>query len=85
MLDWASAYDFAPSASSLSALDVPTHICVGATSHPAAQRANEVINERVPGSTLSRIEGAAHFMIATHPERVAQIIADQVNRVEAAR
>ena len=85
MLDWACAYDFAPSASSLSALDVPTHICVGATSHPAVQRANAVVNERVPGSTLSRMEGAAHFMIATHPEQVAQVIAGQVARVEAVR
>jgi pimeloyl-ACP methyl ester carboxylesterase len=85
MLDWASAYGFDPSASSLSALDVPTHLCVGATSHPAVQRANEVINERVPGSTLSRMEGAAHFMIATHPEQVARIIADRASRAEAAR
>jgi pimeloyl-ACP methyl ester carboxylesterase len=85
MLDWASAYDFDPSAGSLSALDVPTHIRVGATSHPAVQRANEVINERVPGSTLARMEGAAHFMIATHPEQVARIIADQASRAEAAR
>ena len=85
MLDWATAYDFAPSASSLSAIDVPTHICVGATSHPAAQRANEVIGEHVSGSVLSRMEGAAHFMIATHPGHVAQIIASQVSRVEATR
>ena len=84
MLDWATAYDFAPSTSSLSALDMPTHACVGASSHPAAQRANEVINQHVPGSTLSRIEGASHFMIATHPEHVARIIADQVSLVEGA-
>jgi pimeloyl-ACP methyl ester carboxylesterase len=78
MLDWASAYAFAPSNVSLSALDIPTHVTVGAMSHPAVQRANESIVQRIPGAVLSQIGGAAHFMIATHPEQVAKIIADRV-------
>ena len=73
MLDWAGAYAFTPSNAALSALAVPTHIIVGAMSHPAVQRANELVMQRIPGAVLSQIGGAAHFMIATHPEHVAKI------------
>ena len=79
MLDWAGAYAFTPSNTALSALAVPTQIIVGAMSHPAVQRANESVMQRIPGAVLSEIEGAAHFMIATHPEQVAKIISDHVD------
>ena len=78
MLDWAGAYAFTPSNAALSALAVPTEIIVGAMSRRAVQRANELVMHSIPGAELWEIEGAAHFMIATHPEQVAKIISARV-------
>src|SRR6185295_10772279 len=78
MLDWAGAFAFTPSLRSLSAILAPTLICVGALSHPAVRRANEVIGANLPGSAFLELEGASHFMIATHADTVAQIIAGHV-------
>ncbi len=84
LLDWAGAYAFTPANVALSALSVPTQITVGTMSHPAVQRANESMKQRIPGAVLSQIEGAAHFMIATHPAEVAKIISDHVDDRTAA-
>ena len=62
----------------LSALAVPTEIIVGAMSRRAVQRANELVMHNIPGAELWEIEGAAHFMIATHPEQIAKIISARV-------
>ncbi len=83
MLDWASAFRFVPSKAALSALALPTRIVVGANSHPSAKRANQSMMEHISGAELSQIEGAAHFMIATHPRDVARIVSEHVARVEA--
>jgi pimeloyl-ACP methyl ester carboxylesterase len=85
LLDWAGAYAFRPSLQSLSAIRTPTLVCVGALSHASVQRANEVIDEHVPGSALLRIDGASHFMIATHASEVARIIAAHTRSAELAR
>jgi hypothetical protein len=55
----------------------------GGASHSAVQRANVVLGERLRGATLGTIEGAAHFMIATHANEVAGLIALHVRRAEA--
>jgi len=38
------------------------------------QRASTLVSERTRGSTLATIDGAAHFMIATHASGVAGLI-----------
>jgi hypothetical protein len=47
------------------------------------QRASALVSERTRGSTLATIDGAAHFMIATHAGEVAGLIAQHVYQVEA--
>jgi pimeloyl-ACP methyl ester carboxylesterase len=79
MLDWAGAYAFTPSHIALSALSVPTQIAVGAMSHPAVRRANESVVQCLPDAVLWEIEGASHFMTATHPQQVAKIISGCVD------
>lgn len=74
ILDWATAFGFALSPSMLAGLAVPTLVIYGGDSHPAAQRANALLAEHVPGATARTIPGAAHFMIATHPGDVARAI-----------
>ncbi len=82
ILDWASAYDFALSEASLAEIDVPTLVLCGTVSHPAVQRANELVSASVPAAELTTIEGAAHFMIASHAHEVANLIAQHIARVE---
>jgi pimeloyl-ACP methyl ester carboxylesterase len=83
ILDWASAYGFALPAKSLAAVQIPTFVIRGGKSHPAVRRANALLSECISGSELITIDGAAHFMIATHPNEVGRLIARQVCRVEA--
>ena len=82
--DWASAYGFAPSATSLAALQIPTLVVRGGKSNPAVQRANALLSECIGDAALTTIDDAAHFMIATHPNEVSRLIARHVRRAEAA-
>ena len=83
ILDWASAYGFALSAESLAAVQIPALVIRGGASHPAVQRANALLSECMSEAALATIGTAAHFMIATHPNEVARLIAQHVRRVEA--
>jgi pimeloyl-ACP methyl ester carboxylesterase len=79
ILDWASAYDFALSEAVLAAVKVPTLVLRGGASHPAMQRANELLGTHIKGASLLTIAGAAHFMIATHAAEVADAVARLVD------
>ena len=78
ILDWASAFGFALSQATLAAVKLPTLVLRGGASHPAMQRANELIATHIAGASLVTIDGAAHFMIATHAEPVARAVAQLV-------
>lgn len=83
ILDWAGAYGLSLSAASLATIKIPLLVVRGGASHPAMQRLNGLLSEWAPGSALTTIEGAAHFMIATHAVEVAGLIASHVHRAEA--
>ena len=85
ILDWASAYDFALSETVLAAVEVPTLVLRGGASHPAMQRANELLGTHVKGASLLTITGAAHFMIATHAAEVARAVARLVHGTRTRR
>lgn len=82
ILDWASASSFPLSLKALARVQVPTLIILGGASHPAMQRTNELVSECMSNATLATVEGAAHFMIATHASEVARLLAQHVHRVE---
>ena len=82
VLDWASAYGFPLAAVAVASVTVPALVMTGTQSHPAARRANELLAETLPASAFEILEGAAHFMIATHAGEVARLIAEHVRRVE---
>jgi pimeloyl-ACP methyl ester carboxylesterase len=82
ILDWASAYGFPLEAASLAAVRIPTLVLRGSASHPAMQRANALLSERIRGAALATIAGAAHFMIATHASEVVRLIAQHVQRAK---
>jgi pimeloyl-ACP methyl ester carboxylesterase len=82
MLDWETAYAFPLPDELLATLRVPCLVLCGGISHPAVQRANALIAQGLKGATFGAIEGAAHFMIATHPNEVAHLIARHIQRTE---
>jgi pimeloyl-ACP methyl ester carboxylesterase len=81
--DWASAYDFLLSADSLATIDLPVSVIRGGESHAAVQRANALLGGCLNGAALATIDGAAHFMIATHADAVARLIAEHIDGVES--
>ena len=83
LVDWQSAYGFDIPPATLARLRLPTLVARGSGSHPAMQRITEILAERARCSSLMTIEGAAHFMISTHPHDVARLIAQHVERADA--
>jgi pimeloyl-ACP methyl ester carboxylesterase len=84
ILDWETAFDYPLTAEVLAQVEVPTLVIRGGESHPAMQRVNEILSERMTRATLATIEGAAHFMIATHADEVARLVAQHAHYAEAA-
>ncbi len=84
ILDWESAYGFPLSPQLLASIDVPTLVLRGQSSHQAVKRANELISECIERASLTTIDSAAHFMITTHANDVAEAIAHHVSQVEIA-
>lgn len=82
VLDWASAYGFELSPALLAGLELPATVVVGGDSHPAVQRANELISGCIDGASLITLQGASHFMIATHAEAVSRVVAAQVREAQ---
>ena len=83
ILDWASAFGFPLSPAVLAAIDVPTLVVKGGASHAAMQRANALLGSCINAADLATIDGAAHFMIATHASELAELISAHVHRAEA--
>jgi pimeloyl-ACP methyl ester carboxylesterase len=80
LLDWESAYGFRFTPAALASVAVPTLVVWGEASHPAVRRANDLLGRCIPGAVRATIEGAAHFMIATHPKQFADLVARHVGR-----
>jgi pimeloyl-ACP methyl ester carboxylesterase len=78
VLDWTSAYGFAPPPTVFQTLRIPTQIVCGGASHPAVRRGNELLSIHMPDASYTAIRDAAHFMISTHPDDVAHIVVRHV-------
>jgi pimeloyl-ACP methyl ester carboxylesterase len=78
--DWASAYGFALTPTRLSQIAIPTLVVRGEKSHPAVKRANELLGRSIPGATMATVPGAAHFMIATHADKLAGLVASHIGQ-----
>jgi len=82
LLDWACAFGFALTPPLLANVTTRTLVAWGELSHRAAKRANQLLGQHIPKATVAEIPGAAHFMIATHPKQVADIIAQHIARTD---
>jgi pimeloyl-ACP methyl ester carboxylesterase len=77
ILDWRTAYGFLPTSAALASIDIPTLVLWGLKSHPAIQRANELL-AKFTAAKIVMISQAAHFMISTHPGETAHVLAQHV-------
>lgn len=82
ILDWSSAYSFRPSLDALAQLQIPVLVAVGENSHPAVVEANALIARAIPDASFATIEGAAHFMTASHPSAVATLIVKHIAKIK---
>jgi pimeloyl-ACP methyl ester carboxylesterase len=82
ILDWKTAFDYPLTATALAQVQVQTLVIRGGESHPSMQRVNEILSERIIQATLATIEGASHFMIATHADEVARLVARHAYRAD---
>ena len=82
LLDWTCAFGFALTPPSLAKVTTPTLVAWGESSHPAAKRANQLLGQHIPKAAVAEMPGAAHFMIATHPKQVADMIAQHIARAD---
>jgi pimeloyl-ACP methyl ester carboxylesterase len=82
ILDWASAYGFALTPALLRSVEIPALILYGEASHPAVRRANELLGRCIPNALTLAIPGAAHFMIATYANEVADAVTRHVASAE---
>jgi pimeloyl-ACP methyl ester carboxylesterase len=76
--DWESAYGFALTPALLGSVETPTLVLWGGASHLAIARANQLLGRYMPNAAVATVDGAAHFMIATHAKAVAGMIAEHV-------
>ncbi len=82
ILDWASAIGYPLTPDALAQIMTPTLVMTGTASHPAARRANALLGACIAGAVFTTIDGAAHFMIATHANEVGALIANHIRRAE---
>ncbi len=79
ILDWETAYASAIVPEMLKRIDVPLTLLIGRRSHPSVRLVNQILCRHIKGARLLDLEDAAHFMIATHPTEVAEMIRDHVD------
>ena len=81
LLDWVTAYDHVLSAKALQTLRLPTLVVYGQLSPPAMQIGGAAL-ARCLDAPMEIVDGAAHFMIATHAADVARRVAAHIRGVE---
>ena len=47
------------------------------------QRANARLAESIPGARMGTVEGATHFMVATHAAEVARVVGSHIEGIIA--
>ena len=82
IFDWASAYSFPLSMAALAEISIPALVVCGEASPEAMQRAHSSLRDCLNSARLVMVKGAAHFMLATHVDRVSGEIADHVQAAE---
>jgi pimeloyl-ACP methyl ester carboxylesterase len=78
--DWTSGMPFAPPLADYGRITAPTQVIRGAKSHPAMVRVAELLAANLPNASLETIDGGSHFLPATHPGDVAELVIAHVSK-----
>lgn len=81
ILDWQTAYATHVTPHTFASLAVPTLVVCGGASHAAMRRCNQLLVDQLPAARLHMLDGANHFMIATHPADLALLIGGHIRAV----
>lgn len=81
ILDWKSGYADSTKLADLAAVKVPTLVVCGRASHKAMQRCNQLLVDHLPQAKIMMLEGANHFMIASHASDLTHAIERHIRAV----
>ena len=79
ILDWQTGYANAPVRAQIASVRTPTLVLCGGNSHRAMQRCNQLLADSLPQSRFQMLDGANHFMVATHAAALVPWIERQVS------
>jgi len=78
MLDWESLYGFDVPLADYARIAAPTLIVRGMRNGSEMRRIAEILHDNIADASLASFEDAGHFMLSTHAEPLAQLIAAHV-------
>lgn len=76
--DWATAYGFTTPIADYARIASPTLLVRGALTHPAMHRGQQILAETLPSARIVDIADGRHFLPATHPRALADLISAHV-------
>lgn len=78
VLDWSTAYGFTAPRADYARIASPTLLVRGALTHPAMHRGQQVLGQTLPTVSLVDVPDGRHFLPATHPRELADLISAHV-------
>ncbi|MES1977197.1 MAG: alpha/beta hydrolase [Pseudomonadota bacterium] len=81
ILDWKTGYADSIKPADLDTLKVPTLVVCGRLSHMAMQRCNQLLVDHLPQARFMTLEGANHFMVATHAPDLTHAIEHHIRSI----
>ncbi len=76
VLDWRTAYDFEAGMADYARLTLPVLLVRGALANPAMVEITEALKASLPNHRSAVVDGASHFLIASHAEVCAGLLAE---------
>ena len=77
-LDWETDFGFRPDRAAISALRIPVLLVRGERAIPAMIAMTDALDALLPRAHSAIVAGAGHFLISTHPEACAALLADHL-------
>jgi lipase len=74
VLDWRTAFSFHATGQDYARLAMPTLIVRGELANPAMIAITDVLSASLPRGRTAVVEGASHFLIATHADACAELL-----------
>lgn len=75
VLDWHTAFGFNATGADYARIDSPCLIVRGAHANPAMVAISEALADSLPNARSAVVDGASHFLISTHPDACAALLA----------